>query len=94
MTILRFRIFRQNLNFENFRPDFSSEGHFWVVRHIFLAKSPYMGRTDLYLLVQSPYMGRTDPIFLEKNLKYRSSVRRISEKTPDILYGVVSQVNF
>ena len=41
-----------------------------------------MGRTDLYLLVQSPYMGRTDPIFSGKVLKYRSSVRPISEKAP------------
>jgi hypothetical protein len=43
MTILRFWIFRQNLNFENFRPDFSSEGHFWVVRHIFSSEKSIYG---------------------------------------------------
>ena len=32
----------------------------------FLLKSPYVGRTDLYLLVQSSCMDRTDPIFPEK----------------------------
>ena len=74
--------FRQHLNFENLRPDFSSEGHFWVVRSTFPLKSPYMGRTDLYLLVESPYMGRTEPIFLEKVLKIGSSVSPISAKTP------------
>ena len=31
MAILKFWIFRRNLNFDNFPPDFSSEGHFWVV---------------------------------------------------------------
>ena len=35
MAILKFRIFRQKLNFEDVPPDFSSEGHFCVVRPIF-----------------------------------------------------------
>ena len=43
MTILRFWIFRQNLNFEHFRSDFSSEGHFWVVRHIFSSEKSIYG---------------------------------------------------
>ena len=70
------------MNFENLRPDFSSEVIFGSYGLHFPSKSPYMGRTDLYLLVQSPYTGRADPIFPEKDLKFGSQAMSVSEKTP------------
>ena len=43
MTILKFWIFRQKLNFENLRPNFSSEGHFWAVRLTFSSEKSIYG---------------------------------------------------
>ena len=106
MTILRFWIFRQNSILENVRPDFSSEGHFWVVRHIFSSeKSIYgsygpisfgpksiYGSYGPYISWKSPWIWVVSQVNFWKDPLYGSSVKPISEKGPYI--WVVSQVNF
>ena len=91
MTILRFGIFRQNLIFEDFRPDFSSEGHFWVVRSTFsIEKSIYGSYGPISSSGKSIY-GSYGPYISGKALKLgRQSVQFLKR----LLTWVVSQVNF
>ena len=63
MAILKFWIFRPNLNFENFPSDFSSEGHFWVVRPIFSCEKVIYGSYGLIFSGLKSIYGHTDPIF-------------------------------
>ena len=72
MTILKFWIFRQNLNFENFRPNFSSEGNFWVVRSTFsIEKSIYGSYGPISFGPKSIY-GSYGPYIPEKVLEFGS----------------------